>query len=68
VCTRECNVHSDCGCPANTTNADIASGLCKAGCVSLSDTYSYCLRVCTSSSQCEGGTTCEAGETFSVCL
>jgi hypothetical protein len=68
VCTRECSVHSDCGCAANTTNGDVADGKCKAGCVSLTDDYSYCFRVCSSSSQCEGDTSCQAGDTFNICL
>jgi hypothetical protein len=68
TCTQDCIVHSDCGCPTNTTDGDIAAGKCKAACVVVTDDWSLCLRVCTSSSQCEGSTSCEAAEAFNVCV
>jgi hypothetical protein len=67
VCTRECAMHSDCGCAANTTNADIGSGKCADACIGVSDTVSVCMKVCSSSSQCQGNTTCEALTSYSVC-
>jgi hypothetical protein len=70
VCTRECSMHSDCGCPANITNGDIASGKCANACVdvgSSTDPLPVCLRVCSTGAKCEGSTTCTALTSYSVC-
>ncbi len=69
VCTKACATHSDCGCPANTTNGDIADGKCADACVMVdsSTSLSVCLKVCSSSSQCQGSTSCQAGTSYSVC-
>lgn len=57
VCSRPCAVHSDCGCPANTTNGDIAQGGCGTACINVG-TIAVCTRVCANNSDCEGATTC----------
>ena len=68
VCTRHCTNHSDCGCDAETTNGDIAAGKCKSACVGTTGSSKhYCLRVCSSNGDCEGSTSCEFLNSYSVC-
>jgi hypothetical protein len=66
MCTRECTTHVDCGCPPGTVNNDIAAGECSAACVTYDD-GSYCQRVCSSSSQCDGETRCAELDFYGVC-
>jgi hypothetical protein len=74
VCTRTCQVHSDCGCPTGTTEGMIMTGGCEAACVTGSSdagTTGYCLRVCstnTGTKACGGTTTCQSGGLYDVCL
>jgi hypothetical protein len=68
VCTRTCTMHSDCGCPANTSTADLAAGKCNAACVSVSSSTTVCLKVCANNSQCFGTSTCQAMSGYSACL
>jgi hypothetical protein len=60
-CTRTCESHTDCGCPA--------TGSCANGCVKIDETTAVCLRRCTINSECAVGT-CQAilAEGGSVCL
>lgn len=67
MCTKHCDSHADCGCEPGTTNADISAGKCNASCVEVGS-QGYCLRVCNSSSDCEGNTSCEKGTSNSYCL
>jgi hypothetical protein len=67
MCTRECATHVDCGCPPGTVNNDIAAGECSAACVTYDDGSSYCQRVCSSSSQCDGETRCAELDFYGVC-
>jgi len=69
VCTRPCSLHSDCGCPANTTNADLAAGKCDDACVTIATNESVCLKTCATNADCFGATTCQSqsGAGFSVC-
>jgi hypothetical protein len=53
ICTRECETHTDCGCPSGTTNGDVRAGLCGAVC---SD--GYCFRGCYGNEHCEGPSEC----------
>ncbi len=57
VCSRPCAVHSDCGCAANTTNGDIAQGLCSTACINVGGP-AVCTRVCANNADCDGATTC----------
>lgn len=57
-CTRDCTVHSDCGCPPNTTNQDLADGKCGYSCVDLGTGTSVCAKLCANDSQCGGIATC----------
>jgi hypothetical protein len=63
VCSAPCAIHSDCGCPAGTTDGDILDGRCDVACVE-----DACARVCTSGLECAGNTACEPTLTFSACL
>jgi hypothetical protein len=64
VCTRACGLHSDCGCPPNTTNQDLIDGSCSVACV-----LGACARTCKTSLECRGSTDCQATDSyFSVCL
>jgi hypothetical protein len=67
VCTTTCVTHVDCGCPAGTVNNDIAAGECSAACITYDDGSSYCQRVCSSSSQCDGETRCTELDFYGVC-
>ncbi len=70
VCTRECSYHSDCGCPPSTSTGDIAAGKCKASCMVVADGYpAYCLRVCATTADCFGTTSCNSsGSGYGTCL
>jgi hypothetical protein len=63
VCSKSCDMHSDCGCPAGTTNGDIAGGRCKFGCFE-----SMCTVPCNSDIDCAGDTECSLGESWDACL
>ena len=70
TCTTRCRTHSDCGCSAGTTDADLASGTCRYGCIAPTSTLAdrYCLKRCADSTQCHGALSCRpqvAG--FNVC-
>ena len=67
LCTAECVSHVDCGCPTGTTNNDIATGACRAACITYDDGSGYCLRACESSDECESGSFCEGLEYYGVC-
>jgi hypothetical protein len=67
MCTTTCKTHVDCGCPIGTVNNDIAAGECSAACVTYDDGGSYCQRVCSSSSQCDGESRCEELDFYGVC-
>ena len=57
VCTRTCSGnHSDCGCAANYTPAELAKGACKAACLTFATIGNYCTRLCSKNSDCEVGT------------
>jgi hypothetical protein len=62
VCTTTCDLHSDCGCPTGTTNGDIKAGRCGLSC-----TDGECVKVCASSVDCAGNTSCTLTEAFRVC-
>jgi hypothetical protein len=68
VCSRPCTLHSDCGCPDNTTNADLANGKCGDACISFTN-ETVCVKTCATNKDCFGATTCisNAGAGFSVC-
>ena len=73
ICTVHCSTHADCGCPAGTTNGDIASAKCGASCITLSSSttsVNVCLRTCTGSGQCEGSEQCSSTDTglYNICL
>ena len=67
MCTAECTTHVDCGCPPGTVNNDIAAGECSAACVTYDDGSSYCQRVCSSNTQCDGETRCQELDYYGVC-
>src|SRR6185369_13980864 len=62
TCTKSCRLHEDCGCAIGTTSTDVAAGRCEAAC-----DYStgLCMRVCTSTIDCEGLATCDYYDTTS---
>jgi hypothetical protein len=54
TCRRFCSMHADCGCPVGTTDADVATGACQAGCFDLSIGPVICYRACDAQGDCEG--------------
>jgi hypothetical protein len=62
VCSKSCDMHSDCGCSAGTTNGDIADGFCDFGC-----SNGMCAAVCDSDLDCAGGTECQGGGVWASC-
>jgi hypothetical protein len=68
VCSRPCNEHADCGCPAGTINTDIAAGKCALACGQITTNTSACVSVCESNADCLGSTTCKSsGTEYSIC-
>ncbi len=63
ICTRECETHTDCGCPEGTTNGDVRAGFCSAVC---SD--GYCFRTCYADQHCDGPSQCLLVPGFGACL
>lgn len=70
VCTATCVAHSDCGCPAGTTNQDVAAGRCSTQCVTLEAgaTSGFCFRTCLANSQCASGSSCDLAEGSGICI
>jgi len=57
MCTKAClGNHSECGCGANYTPAELAKGACSAACLSFGTTGNFCMRLCTVNADCEVGT------------
>jgi hypothetical protein len=63
VCSKSCDMHADCGCPAGTTNGDIVGGRCRFGCFE-----SMCTVPCTSDIDCAGDTECTSSGSWDGCL
>lgn len=60
VCSRPCKLHSDCGCAANTLTADISAGKCGFACMNFGGGTEVCVPICSSPSQCQGASICQA--------
>ncbi len=63
VCSKNCERHADCGCPAGTTNGDILDGRCHFGCYE-----GTCTVPCSSDIDCAGDTECGSGTSWDGCL
>ena len=62
-CATSCANHSDCGCPAGTTDATIANGACQFAC-----TDNQCLKVCSTYRDCGGDASCNVtGHGYMAC-
>ena len=63
VCSKNCDTHTDCGCPTGTTNGDILSGRCAYGCYE-----GICTVPCSSDIDCAGDTECGSGTSWDGCI
>jgi len=67
LCTKACTSHTDCGCPAGTTDSTVLTSNCAACAPEPGSGTRQCQRACSTDADCYGHSYCVMLSSYGVC-